>query len=374
MTFFKIVRSGVVRRPIRSVLTAVGIAIGVGTGVAMAAIAWGFEHNYTGTYEARGTDAVVGRLLSGSLVPGVFDQIRASEVASLPGVKDVAAILSDVQSIEEADGLLVSGWETDSFLWQHLRMCEGDLPKKGGQGDRVWIGTVAASLLGKKAGDSLKIKTSTFVVAGIFESGALVENAWVLMSLPAMQELSGRTGKINFLNLRLAPEVDEERFELLQLALERKFRGLKLFRTGEVASHYGAVQVAKLVSLATSGIALSIGMLGLMNAVAMSVHERRREIGLLAALGWGQGRIASLFVSEALLLGTGGAILGMAIGTAGVVLLESMDFMRGRIDVALEPTFLGVVFVVASGLSLLAGFWPAWKAASIEPRESLQGG
>jgi|GEM_PF-3401601 len=294
MTFFSIIWKNILRRKSRSGFTAAGVAIGVGAGVSLCAIAWGFNESFENAYLARGTDAIIAKLTSASLMPGFFDESRARDVASLPGVRSVAAMLSDFINLEGSDGLIVYGWQPGSFLWDHLDMREGTRPSIHEAGERVYLGVIAAGLLKKNAGDSLRIRDRVFEVAGIFESDSLVENGAVVLPLSQLQEIVGRRGKVSFLNLRLDVATTSEQFDDLRTVIERKFRGLKFYRAGEVASNLASVQASKAMSIATTAIALIVGTLGVMNAVLMSVYERTREIGLLAAVGWRRRRIVAM--------------------------------------------------------------------------------
>ncbi len=374
MTFFSIIWKNILRRKSRSGFTAAGVAIGVGAGVSLCAIAWGFNESFENAYLARGTDAIIAKLTSASLMPGFFDESRARDVASLPGVRSVAAMLSDFINLEGSDGLIVYGWQPGSFLWDHLDMREGTRPSIHEAGERVYLGVIAAGLLKKNAGDSLRIRDRVFEVAGIFESDSLVENGAVVLPLSQLQEIVGRRGKVSFLNLRLDVATTSEQFDDLRTVIERKFRGLKFYRAGEVASNLASVQASKAMSIATTAIALIVGTLGVMNAVLMSVYERTREIGLLAAVGWRRRRIVAMVLAESVAISSVGALAGVVMGVAAVLTMQSMEFMRGKIQAAFGPGLFLSAFVLAAGLGIAGALYPAWKAASIPPRSALQGG
>ncbi len=374
MNFLSIVWKNLHRRKTRSALTAAGVAIGVGAGVAMCAISWGFERSFGDAYLARNTDAIVAKITRGSLLPGLFDEARAKDFSAMPGIGAVAPMLSDFFNIDGSDGVMVYGWEPGSFLWDHLDLREGSRPAKGETGQVAFLGGIAASLLGKKPGDSLRIKERTFQIAGIFESASLVENGAVILPLPQLQSLTGRQAKVNFLNVRFDRTLSSQEFEALRTVIERKFRGLRFFRAGEVASNFAGVQASKAMSLVTAAIALVIGTLGITNTVLMSVYERTREIGLLVAVGWRRRRIVSMIVLESVLITLAGAVAGILLGMGAVLALQSMEFMRGRITADFGPGLILSAIAVAAGLGVLGAVYPALKAASTRPRTALHGG
>ena len=374
MTFFSMVWKNIHRRKARSGFTAAGVAIGVGAGIAMAAVSWGFDRSFENLYVSRSTDAVVAKITSGSLMPGFFDEARADEIAALPGIRSTGNVLSDLFSIQGVEGMMVCGWQPGAFLWDHITLRKGVQPARQESGKPVYLGIIAADLLKKKPGDSLLIREKTFRVAGIFESRSLMENGAVILDLSDLQTLVGRPRKINFLNLRLNPEMTGAEFDSLRTTIERKYRGLRFFRTGEVASSLVAVRASKAMSLVTSAIALAVGTLGIMNTMLMSVYERTREIGLLAAVGWRRRRIVTMVLVESVLISVAGAAAGVVLGVAAVLALQSMEFMRGKIEAAFGPELFLGAFVLASGLGIAGALYPAWKAASIQPRNALLGG
>src|ERR1017187_1987425 len=204
MLFVTLVCKNLLRRSTRSVLTIVGIAVGIAAVVALTSIAWGFETSWVHAYTARGTDLVVTKVMSESPIPAPFDQHRASEILDVPHVVQASGMLTDLMSIEDASTMLVYGWPRGTFVWEHLRLVEGRWPANDDE-RVVVLGSVAKDILKKTVGASVQIETTTFTVCGVFESDAVLESGAVVMTLPRFQETMDQAGKINFLNVKLAP-------------------------------------------------------------------------------------------------------------------------------------------------------------------------
>ena len=93
--------------------------------------------------------------------------------------------------------------------------------------------------------------------------------------------------------------------------------------------------------------------------------------GLLAAVGWRRRRIVAMVLVESVLISVAGALAGIVLGVAAVLTMQAMEFMRGKIEAAFSPGLFLAALVLAAGLGIAGALYPAWKAASIQPRKAL---
>ena len=372
MSFILIVWRNLSRRPARSLLTAAGVALGVAVSVGMAGIAWGFQRTQDSVYAARGADMIVTRLTYRRPLPTPFEQTRAQDLEAMPGVQAVAGMVWDLLSIEGSPTMVVWGWEPGSFLWEHLTLRAGTLETNMGAGDCVYLGQICAELLKKKVGDTVKIESRTLRVMGIFESRAVFENGAAILPLPLLQSILGSEGKVNFLNVRLAPGVTSEQFESLRQTIQAKFRGLRVFRGDEMGRNSIGIQAAKAMSMAALLLVLIIGTLGVMNTMLMSVFERTSELGLLMAVGWRRSRILAMILLESATLSLCGAVAGVALGIGGVRAIQTLDYMRDKIEAQFSPGLVAAALALAVVLGILGGIFPALRAAFLDPQAALR--
>jgi putative ABC transport system permease protein len=117
-------------------------------------------------------------------------------------------------------------------------------------------------------------------------------------------------------------------------------------------------------------IALVISGIGIMNIMLVTVTERTREIGIRKAIGAARREILYQFLIEAFMISGGGAVLGILIGIAVPVAIQS--FLPGNLRVPISPLSVIVAFVVSCSTGLFFGYLPANQAASLEPVESLR--
>jgi putative ABC transport system permease protein len=370
MWFATVIFKNLFRRKTRTLLTVAGISIGVAAVVAMTAIAWGFEKGWVRAYTARGTDLAVTRISSKSPMPTAFPESVKDDLRQLPGVAASSGVLSDFMGIEESPGMIVFGWEQKEYLWDHLKLIDGHWPHPGKK--ELMLGTVSADLLGKKTGSKVQIDVSEFEVCGIFESPALVENGAVVMALPEMQKLTDNPAKVNFINLRLDPGMDETGIERMKAEIKSRFPGFSAFKASEMVGNNTGVKLAKAMGWATSLIALVVGAVGMMNTIFMSIFERIHEIGILLAIGWKRGRILRMILWESVALSVVGGFFGSLLGFVAVRLMEMTPIMRGRISGDMSPQLFGMAFLIALGLGFLGGLYPAWRGSRMPPCTALR--
>ena len=354
----------------RSLLTVIGIAIGVGAVVALASIAWGFQKSWEQAYTLRGTDLIITKISSRNPLPEPFSDQILADVLAMSHVQEAAGLLSDMVSIEDSPTVMVFGWQTKSFVWDHLKLTAGRWPA-GDDDKAVVLGTVAAEVLKKTIGSTVQIESTEFTVCGIFESSALVENAAVILPLRQLQEATERQGRINFLNLKLKPGTKPEEIDYLRATIKERFPSYKAFAAGEVAQNNTAIQMAKAMSWGTSIIALVVGAVGVTNTVLMSVFERTHEIGILLAIGWRRVRILRMILFESMLLSLVGGIVGIGFGFVTVTILQNTPVMRGKIEGYISGELLGVAILIALALGILGGLYPAYRGSRLHPREAL---
>ena len=132
------------------------------------------------------------------------------------------------------------------------------------------------------------------------------------------------------------------------------------------------LQLVKGMAWVTSAIALLIGMLGIMNTMVMTVHERTREIGILRAVGWRPGRVLRLILFEAIVLSQIGALLGASGGVLLLFALARLPATAAMIAGDIQPWLLLLGFLIAAAVGVLGGLLPAWQAARLLPTAALR--
>jgi ABC-type antimicrobial peptide transport system permease subunit len=126
------------------------------------------------------------------------------------------------------------------------------------------------------------------------------------------------------------------------------------------------------------GIALAVAAIGVVNTMIMAILERTREIGVMRAVGAKRGTVSRLFTIEASLLGFWGGVLGVAVGyglasLANVFINKQLasNGLQARNIITLPPWLIITVIIITTVIGMLAGLYPARRAAKLDPVEAL---
>jgi putative ABC transport system permease protein len=371
MTFFAVVTRGLMRRPVRTGLTIVGIAIGIAAVVALVGISRGFEASWQAGMKSRGTDIVVSNMGKG-LTPKPFSAAVVERVAPLPHVAETCALLVDLVSVEKADMMIVSARQWGGFSWKNLKVVSGRLPTNATE-RAVVLGKTAAEVLEKKVGDALQLETQELAVVGIVDGGAVVENGSVILSLPLLQEITGNQGKINIIDLRVTQGTAKEELTRLCEQITSLVPEARAVIAGEHIRDSQAYRIISAMSWGTSLLAVLVGVLGVMNTMLMTIFERTQEICVLLAIGWKRSRIVRMVLWESALLGFLGGVGGVLIGVAGVKLLVTTPAMRGLLEPELNPQLFIMAVAIAVVVGVFSGTYPAWRSSRLTPSQALHG-
>ena len=368
MTLLDFTLKNLLRRPIRTVLTVMGIGVGIGAVVALLGLARGLSESWNDAYKARGTDLVVRK--GSGLQAQPYDDKAVQEVRQIPGVAAATNLLVETLSIEEVPLMVVSGREWGSFLWDTLEMIEGRKPKDAAE-RTVVLGKLAAESLNKKPGDTVAIESEEFTVVGIADGKAFVENGSIFMELTHLQRVMQKEGKINFINIRVQSGQDIAK---VQQAVQQKLPSYRVDTAHDVTANNDGVKTFEAMNWGTSAIALLVGTFGVMNTMFMSVFERTREIGILIALGWRRARILRMIVFESVALCVGAGVLGVVFGVVLLKVLAATPFMSGKLEPYIGLDLIGIALGLAVGVGLLSGLYPALHCTKINPSLALRQG
>ncbi len=372
MRFITLIAKNVLHRPVRTILTTVGLAIAIAAVIILVGISWNFENSFLTLYRTKGIDLVVVRAGSSNQLSSSLDVKMSDRLQRIEGVAEVSPSLVDTVGFEDKNlvSVLVNGWIPGSILFRGLRVIDGRALREGDQKD-VMLGRVLAISLGKKGGDSLQVAGEAFRVVGIYESDSWFENGGMIVPLQTLQAMMGREGQVTGFLIR-ATASDTAAIAALRRRIESTVNGVAAMPARDHVQSDTQIRLARAMAWTTAAIALILGSVGMLNTMLMSIFERTREIGLLRAVGWRRRRVLALVLGEALVIALLGTLLGSILAVVGLRAITLAPTARGFISPNLPPEVLLIALAMGVGLSLLGGIYPAARAAALEPTEALR--
>ncbi len=383
MLFVTFILKNLIRRPVRSALTVLGLAVAIGSLIALL----GISHNLTtGVYDslnARGVDLVVTGAGKTDSLSSDLDESLTVEVLKIPNVIGVSSALVELTELTRDSGasmpVLIHGWGTDNFVYDDIKIVSGRRLLAGDKG-KAMLGATLAQSLNKAVGSQVVILEESFEVVGVFESFVVFENGTAAMPLGEVQRLTGRAGKVTGFSLRIQKDpknpdatVDAVRKEVLELK-DSKGKPAKLAAqpTLDYVNGVSHLKIVRAMAWMVSAIGLLIGVISMLNTMVMSVLERTQEIGILRAVGWPRRRVVVMILTEAILLSLAATALG-ASGAALATYLLSLTpqvngFIAGGIAVGVIVQGAGLALLIA----LVGGAYPAIRAARLLPTEAIR--
>jgi putative ABC transport system permease protein len=226
---------------------------------------------------------------------------------------------------------------------------------------------------GEKVGDPIQIETRELTVTGIVDGGALVEDGSVILALALYQEIAGNEGKLNIIDIRAEPGLDEDGLNALCLAINKAAPEAKAMPAGDNVSNSQAYRFISAMSWGTSLLAVVVGVLGVMNTMLMTVFERKQEICILLAIGWRRGRVIRMILMASALLGLPGGIEGVIVGSIGVKILERMPAVDGLLGPDLSPRLMIISIAISVIVGVISGLDPAWRSSRLTPSLAMNG-
>ena len=373
---FKTAWRSISRRRFRSALTILGVIIGISTIVSLMTLGYGMRAQVKTTLnEILGAGILMSSSSGGVDIP----EYVQSFILQVPGVNECVPVITTMVRIGEQP-ILAVGIDPDQALkLYHVTLEEGAIPEKGEE-DSVVFGTTTAAKLKISVGNSVTLsptsggKGKTFKVVGLLRSvGASEMDIGCFMSLEAAQDMLGKEGYVSAFLIRLKdPQLGEE----VEQTLKQMFPKADITRQEELMRQIDRIMsIINGVLLALAAVSLGVGGLGILNTVMMSVHERRREIGMLKAVGAERWHVLMLFLSEALIISLIGGGIGCGLGLAGVYLIQWFVSTLGLnlvIPLLISPEILIGAILIAALIGIVAGLYPSWQAANVPPVEALR--
>jgi putative ABC transport system permease protein len=364
----------ILRVKTRTGLTIFGIVIGITAIVALGSISEGIKARINEQLEFLGGTIMVSSKGSGSLMMGFMgseiSKNRVEELESIPNVKEVIPIIVqiEVETIGQ-QGKIIVGIDPNKVDYFKGKGIELEFGRTIQEGDTYSanLGYTFAKTNNLVVGDTIKLKNENFEVVGTFEeSGSTIDNM-IIVPIDTLMDVYDME---NYKALYVIPE-DISRIDDLAEDIEDEFDDLSAQTTKEMAEQASQiVNTIQIFTIGIAGISVVVGGLGVMNTMIMSIMERKKEIGIMKAIGATNKFILNQILLESVMITLIGGILGILFGSIGSYSLRFFSETFTHVKVTLNLILISLIFALSLGI--LGGIYPAWKAVKLNPIEAIR--
>ena len=358
------------RRPARSLLTVLGVALAVGSFITLYGLSRSVQENVQQSFEEREADLTVRRRGVAEPFGGTMPQATIQEIAKIQGVAAVSGQLLSFAATDNDDHVLAFGWASDSFFWPTVPLVEGRLPNPG-ENRAALIGKDIARTLDKHVGDDMTLFGEKFRIVGVTNYNSVINRNAVIVGLADLQELTFRNDAVTYISVKLDTPDSPENADRIANAIE-SMAELTVTKSEDVMRNDSLIGLLSAVSTSMAWTALLMGVLMVLNTLLMAVLERTREIGILSAIGWSKRRVMGALVIEGLILSALGSLAGIVLGIAGSQLLSAIPAIGRYIAVSPTPGLIAATAAAAIVLGILGSFYPAFVATRQSPAAALE--
>ena len=357
------------RRPTRSILTAAGVAIAVGSFITLYGLSQSVEQNVGQSIEEHGADLTVRRTGTAELFGGTIPETIGPRIAEIPGVAAVSGEMLSLVGTDRDEHVLTAGWAEGSFFWQNVPLEEGRLPNRD-ERKVALVGIDLARAMQKHAGDTIGLLGEQFKIIGdhALQLDHQSQHRRCAACRFAGADLPPR--RCDVLSVKLAHPGDPAEVERVTQAIEA-IGGLSASQSENVMRNDSMLGLLRAVSRSMAWVALLMGVLMVLNTLLMAVLERTREIGILAAIGWSTERITGAIVIEGFILSAIGSAVGVIVGVLGSHLLSAIPAIGRFVTVSPTVPLVTATALAAIALGVLGSFYPAWLATRQSPAAAL---
>ncbi|MCG6117357.1 MAG: ABC transporter permease [Aquimonas sp.] len=390
---------------LRSTLTALGVIIGIAAVIVMVSVGQGTQAQLDDTLSRLGSNRIDvmpnwGRRAGVSMASSSLFSLRTTDLEAIreriPEARYVSGIVTGSAQVINAEQNWSTRWQgvqPDFFVVQDWTLAMGDsseFAQFDGVDTLVVLGqTVRDKLFGDTdpLGATIRVGRVPFTVVGVANPkgqggwGNDQDDAIFVPLETARRRLMGQLqlppGALMQITVGAAsaaamPRVEAQLLEVLRETQRVPPGGEENFQvrnlTQLVSARNETTRVMSVLLGAVAGISLIVGGIGIMNIMLVSVTERIREIGLRMAVGAGPKEIQRQFLAEAMMISLGGGVIGIAIGIAGALLAGRIGALP--VELNMQVIALATGFAIATGLFF--GYYPARKAAQLDPIEALR--
>ncbi len=360
------------RHKIRSFLTILGVVLAIAAIVSLGSISEGINSMVMEQMKLVSDFVVVAEkgTTSGGGNPfsGTTSKIDTDIIPEIQQIDGVDTVSRRTVMIDPASNMFVAGIDLDVlevFQLENINFVEGGWPESGEH--EVVLGYQASENIGLGVGDELVLNEDEYIISGILEEMKNFMDYVVIGSYDSIAETYGMEGYTT--TLIISP-TDVRESERVAREIEERYDNLEALTSSEALERaQESINQLRVITLAVGFVASIVASIGIINTMMMAVIERRKEFGIMKALGAEQLTILSIVLQEGIILAIIGGIIGVLLGFVGT---EGLNRSMGIPLASVTPTLAVLSLVYGISIAGIASLYPAYQAVKVNPVEAMR--
>lgn len=292
-----------------------------------------------------------------------FSNVNINLIEKINQIKDVkesSALIVGASPVEKLPIVAIYGASDNRF--KNYKLIEGKYPLKG----EVIVGkSIFEQLINK---NEIQIANKSFKISGVFKSEIGFENGGVVLTINDAGEIFNKSASMIMVNTTLNSNVDEiiKNIKALDEQIEAK-------STQNFVDNYNQFKIIKTSSNVISFIAFSMGLLGIVSLMSITINQRRAEFGIKRALGISTSKIVYSIMIESFILGVFSFISAFIFSNIVLYFIKNASTLQGYVNGEISNELAFYIFVTSIFMAIFGSIIPALNAAKTDPVELIQG-
>ncbi|MBE2214801.1 MAG: ABC transporter permease [Opitutaceae bacterium] len=368
MNHLRLVVINLRRHRVRTAIGVAGIALGVAAMFSVIAVVRGAIGMFQGIL-AHDTEMLVFERNVSDLFFSAVDDEDLEKLRAMPEVDSALPLLFGLVSTQGHPVVTCFGVSPEDPRLDTATWLAGDRAAFGRREGEIVLGARASEFLEAGLGEKVTIGARDYIVGGVVQTRNGFEDGGVFLPLATAREYFRREGVSSIITIKLRDSAQAAAFRE-RVAAEIPY--LIALENAEFNRGYSQFKILRATSWAVGLAAFLLGGLGVANTMVLSVFVRIRELAILKSCGFSPRQVASLILGESLVVSLAGAVLGLGLGYAAVVIMKHLPFLQGYVMPQLEWTVAAAAVLVAGLTGAAGAAWPARFAMRIETARALR--
>ena len=292
-----------------------------------------------------------------------FSNVNINLIEQINKIKDVqesSALIVGASPVEKLPIVAIYGASSNRF--KNYKLLEGTYPLK----DEVIIGeSIYEQLLNK---NEIQIANKTFRISGVFKSEIGFENGGVVLTINDAGEIFNKSTSMILVNT--TPNSD---IEALIQEIKKLDEKIDVKSTQNFVDNYNQFKIIKTSSNVISFIAFSLGLLGIVSLMSITINQRRSEFGIKRALGISTSKIVYSIMIESFILGVSSFLSAFVFSNIVLYSIKNISSLQGYVNGEISNELAFYIFVTSIFMAIFGSIIPALNAAFTDPVELIQG-